>query len=65
MNNPTVLTQLARAKNNTTVKHRTPGQLRTGNLAIFSSLTWFGNNSVRNFTGRIKLVRTILVMGFS
>ena len=46
MNNPTVLTQLARAKNNTTVKHRTPGQLRTGNLAISSNLTWFGNNSV-------------------
>ena len=39
----------------TTVKHRNPNQIRTGNFLIFLNFKWFGN----------KLVRKILVLGFS
>ena len=39
----------------TTVKHRTPDQMRTRNFVIFPNLKWSGNELVRNFVGRNKL----------
>ena len=44
-----------------TVKHRSSDQLSSGKIVKFPKLSWSGNKLVRNFVGRNKLVRMLLV----
>ena len=51
--------------NPNTERYQTPDQIRTGDFVILPNFKWFGNKLVRKFFEPNKLVRKILVSGFS